>query len=156
MSTIIATTEVAPFHKDISEGEDDWGIVKASDPVPDLAGSPKQNVETRVERKPDSSIEDDVEFIQIPDRQEPGAEFHEDKSSTCSFDVIDENKRKALLENEKDSYEQADGVDSDDGSDDEDSNSIDVSGAEFHFDLATMVALFCLTTVLGFVIGHGK
>jgi hypothetical protein len=143
-STILATTEVPPFEKETSEGEDN------------LARSPTQNVHTRANGKPDSSMEDDLEFIQIPDREKLRADSHSDASSTCSFHVIDENRKKVLLEHEEDS--DSDGAGSDDADDDhEDSgDSTDVSGAEFHFDFPTMVAFFCLTTVLGFVIGHGK
>ena len=159
MSTIVATTEIPPFQKETSEGEEDWGIVKASDPRPDPARSPMQNVDTRVEGKHEISKEDDVEFIQIPEHQEPKVESLSETSSTCSFDVIDENKRKTLLDNEKDPIDIADDCDSDDDTDDDgdqDSGDIHVPGTEFHFDFPTMVALFCLTTVLGFVIGHGK
>lgn len=160
MSTIIATTEVLPFQKETPDDEEDWGIVKAPEPGPDPARSATQTVDTRVEPKPESS--DDVEFIQIPDREESKVELLSDTSSTCSFDVIDENKRRAILDGEKDSVASLgddDNGDSDDGDqegDDDDHDSGDIHVTEFHFDLPTMVALFCLTAVLGFVIGHGK
>ena len=73
-----------------------------------------QNVDTRVEGKHEISKEDDVEFIQIPEHQEPRVESLSETSSTCSFDVIDENKRKTLLDNEKDPIDIADDCDSDD------------------------------------------
>ena len=163
MSTIIATTEVPPFQKEISDGEEDWGIVKASDPEQDLAQSAQENVNTRLEVKPERSTEDDMEFIQILDSDPKEVRVETDSASTCSFDVIDENK-KAVLDNEKDRVgdeEDVDGDnDDDENSDDEDGDNDDgdahEDGTEFHFDFPTMVALFCLTTVLGFVIGHGK
>ena len=163
MSTIIATTEVAPFQKEMSDGEEDWGIVKASDPGQGLAPTSKESVNTGVEAKPKDRIGDDIEFIQIldPDRKEGIAES--DSSSTCSFDVIDENK-KAVLDNVEDPDRHEEEGDGDDVDGDEDGGDEDgdgdgnehVNGTEFHFDFPTMVALFCLTTVLGFVIGHGK
>ena len=165
MSTIIATTEVAPFQKEMSDGEEDGGIVKASDPGEVLAPTSKESVNTGVEAKPKDPIGDDIEFIQILDSDCKEGIAESESSSTCSFDVIDENK-KAVLDNVEDpdrDAEDGDGDKDDDGHGDEDDGDEDaeddnehVNGTEFHFDFPTMVALFCLTTVLGFVIGHGK
>ena len=129
----------------------------------------------------------DIEFVEIPEEQivEATAELLSDTSSTCSFDVIDENKSSVLTDSEKvsndtkeiddddeeddddddcddDDDDDCDDDDDDDNDDDDDdgdgdnSSDIDMIAAEFHFDFPTIVALFCLTTVLGFVIGHGK
>ena len=159
MSTIIATTEVPPFQREISDGEEDWGIVKVPDPEPSPAPSVQQSVvEDHVEIKPQSFNEDDVEIIQIPDRPETDRikESLSDSSSTCSFDVIDENKRKAMLESENYSPSNEEDDDSDEDVDESSDDVVIVNETEFHLDFPTMIALFCLTTVLGFVIGHGK
>lgn len=121
MSTITATTHLPPLYKETSESEEDWGVITVSDP-----DSQRPRIETKNES---AQPKNDAELIQILS----------DSSSSCSFDVINESKKKVLLDGDNDH--------DDDGA---------INTTEFHFDFPTMVALFCLTTVLGFVIGHGK
>lgn len=137
-STVIETTDIPPLEKKYNDDDDyaeDWRIV--NNPKNDSKIIIEDSFETSQEQKPDGPRVEEIEVIQVLDEHSNNLEGFSDSSSTCSFDVIDENKNPRHI------------------SEVNEEENVDITEMKFHLDFPTLVALFCVTTALGFVIGHG-